>query len=166
MLKLYVRCCSAMLVDLCPKVLSPRNTKILSGVLRAMFYPFGGQMQHFWGQVWYLEATALPLGAKLGDLEGKLGYREVMFKLSWAMLCFVEAICQILFGHVVGCASEMLSPQQDVDFKWVSGSYVGSIWGQVRLSYGHVGAILGPTLAILGLCWRLYEIILDHVASA
>ena len=32
------------------------------------------------------------LGAKLGDLEGKLGYREVMLKLSW-MLCYVEAIC-------------------------------------------------------------------------
>ena len=26
------------------------------------------------------------LGAKLGDLEGKLGRREVMLKLSWAML--------------------------------------------------------------------------------
>ena len=26
------------------------------------------------------------LGAKLGDLEGKLGHREVMLKLSWAML--------------------------------------------------------------------------------
>ena len=45
MLKLYVRYCSAMLLDLCPKVLSPRNTKILSGFWRAMFYPFGGQMQ-------------------------------------------------------------------------------------------------------------------------
>ena len=33
------------------------------------------------------------LGAKLGGLEGKLGYREVMLKLSWAMLCDVEAIC-------------------------------------------------------------------------
>ena len=33
------------------------------------------------------------LGAKLGDLEGKLGYRQVMLKLSWAMLCHVGAIC-------------------------------------------------------------------------
>ena len=31
--------------------------------------------------------------------EGKLSYREVMLKLSWAMLCHVEAICQILLGH-------------------------------------------------------------------
>ena len=42
---------------------------------------------------------------------------------------------------------------------------------KVRLSYGPVGAILvsailGPTSAILGLCWRLYGIILDHVTSA
>ena len=53
---------------------------------------------------------------------------------------------------------EMLSPDQD--FKWVSASYVGSIWGQVRLPYGYFGAILGPTSAIFG------GIILDHVASA
>ena len=25
-----------------------------------------------------------------------------MLKLSWAMLCHVEAICQILFGQVAG----------------------------------------------------------------
>ena len=30
-------------------------------------------------------ATALLLAAKLGDLEGKLSYRGVMLKLSWAM---------------------------------------------------------------------------------
>ena len=69
------------------------------------------------------------------------------------MLFHVGAICQILFGHVVGFTSRHASPQQDQDFKWVSASYVGSI------SYGRVGAILGPTSAILGLCWRLYRII-------
>ena len=178
MLVLYVRYCSAMLLDLCPKVLSPRNTKILSG--RAMFYPFGGQMQgwkqHFgprsgpswpsWALLSYPEATAMVLGAKLGDLEGKLGYREVMLKLSWAMLCYVEAIGQIFFGHVVGFASWSASPQQDQDIEWVSASYVCSIWGQVGLPYGYVGAILGPTSAILGLRWRLYGIILNHVPSA
>ena len=61
-----------------------------------------------------LEATALLLGAKLGDLEGKFGYREVMLKLSRAMLCHVEAICQILFGHVdhvVGFASCGIRPR-------------------------------------------------------
>ena len=44
----------------------------------------------------------------------------------------------------------MLSSQQDQDFKWVSASYVGPIWGQVRLPYAYVGAILGPTWAIWG----------------
>ena len=46
-----------------------------------------------WGQVWpswallrYLEATALLLAAKLGDLEGKLGYPEVMLKLCWYVM--------------------------------------------------------------------------------
>ena len=55
-------------------------------------------------------ATGLLLAAKLGDLEGKLGYRKVMLKLSWAMLCHVEAICQILFSHVVGFASRNAHP--------------------------------------------------------
>ena len=101
MLKLCVRYCSAMLLDLCPNVLSRRNTKDLCGFWRAMFYPFGGHMQgwkqHFgprsmpswpsWTPLRCLEATAMLLGAKLGDLEGKLGHREVMLKLSWAMLC-------------------------------------------------------------------------------
>ena len=49
--------------------------------------------------------------SRLGDLEGKLSYREVILKLSMAMLCHVEAICQILFGHVVGFASRnVLAP--------------------------------------------------------
>ena len=47
----------------------------------------------------------------------------------------------------------MLSPQQ-CRTKILSRFLrdVGSIWGQVRLPYGHVGAMLGPTSAILGLC--------------
>ena len=128
MLKLYVRCCSAMVLDLCPKVFSPRSTKILSGLWQVMLDPFGGQMQgskqHF-GPRWrpslailgpvirYLEATALLLAAKLGHLEGKLGYRGVMLELSWAMLCLLchaEAICQILLGRVVGFASTNFLP--------------------------------------------------------
>ena len=59
-----------------------------------------------WTMFRYLEATAVLLGAKFGDLVGRLGYREVilarswgqvlplcgaMLKLSWAML---------LLGHV------------------------------------------------------------------
>ena len=49
-----------------------------------------------WGQVWpswallrYLEAAALLCAAKLG-------FRKVMLKLSWAMLCHVEAVGAIL----------------------------------------------------------------------
>ena len=53
---------------------------------------FGPRLGASWALLRYLEATALLLGAKLGDLEGKLGYREAMLKLSWAMLCYVEAI--------------------------------------------------------------------------
>ena len=78
-------------------MLSPQQrTKILSGFLRAMLDPFGEP------SLAILEATALLLGAKLGDLEGKLGNREVMLKLSWAMLYHAEGI---LFSHAVGFAS-------------------------------------------------------------
>ena len=53
----------------------------------------------FWAQIGamlrYLGATALLLAAKLGDLEGKLGYRELMLKLSWAMLCYVM-LCYVM----------------------------------------------------------------------
>ena len=125
--EVYVGGYSAMLLDLCRKVLHPRSTKILSGFWRAMLEPFWGvkwKDQSYilgldWGQVW-LEATAR-------DLEGKLGYREVMLKLSWAMLCYVEAVCQILFGHVVGFASRHAFPPAGPRFEWVSASYVGSI---------------------------------------
>ena len=84
------------------------------------------------------------LAAKLGDFEGKLGYREVMLKLSWAMLCHVEAICQILFGHVVGFANRA---------KILSGflrTMLAAFGGQVQLSCGYVGTvgtILGSTSA-------------------
>ena len=91
-------------------------------------------------KVLYLEATAMLLGAKLGDLEGKLGCRGVVFKPSWG----------ILLGHFVAFAARNAFPQQDQDFKWVSASYAGSIWGQSTASYGPVGAILGPISAILG----------------
>ena len=80
------------------------------------------------------------LGVKLGDLEGKLGHRKKNVETKW---CNVEAIGQILHP-------EMLAPQQDQDIERVSASYVCPIWGQVRLPYGYVGAILGPTSTILG----------------
>ena len=60
-----------------------------------MSFPFRGQMQgskHYFGPRLGPSLAILGpvkvslLGAKLGDLEGKLGYREVMFKLNGAML--------------------------------------------------------------------------------
>ena len=95
----------------------PQKHQDFKYVLASYVYPFGVKCKDGsnilgpdWGQVWpswallrHLEAAARLLGAKLGDLEGKLGYREVVFKLSWA----------ILFGHVVAFASKNVLPQQD-----------------------------------------------------
>ena len=90
-------------VGLCPKVPSPRM-----GFDKLCCIHFGVKCKDRsnilgpdWGQVWpallrYLEATALLLAAKLGDLEGKLGYREVMLKLSRCssyMSDFVRPCC-------------------------------------------------------------------------
>ena len=74
MLKLYD--CSAMLLDLCPKVLSPRNTKILSGFWRAMFYPLGVQTQG-WKQ--HFGPRLGPSLATLGRVKVSGGYSYV----SW-----------------------------------------------------------------------------------
>ena len=61
----------------------------------------------------------------------------------------------MLFGHVVGFASQN-APQQDQDFKWVSASYFGSIWGSHPSSQlGHFMAMLVPSSGQLWLCWRL-----------
>ena len=57
-----------------------------------------GSRQRYCGQVWPSWAAQLYfLGARLGDFEGKLNYREVILKLSWAMLCHVEAILYVRF---------------------------------------------------------------------
>ena len=99
MLKLYVRYCSAMLLDLCPRVLFFRNTKIFTWVLASYVLSIWGSHARMeatfwarsepswpsWAPLKYLEATATLLGAKLGDLEGKFGHREVM--LGYVMLC-------------------------------------------------------------------------------
>ena len=96
----------------------------------------------------YLEATAMLLGAKLGDLEGKLRYWEVMLKLSWAMLCYVEAICWTC-QHVVGFASR----------KFLRAMFVGSSkatlwsrWCLLGANFGDFGAVLKATWAHFGPC--------------
>ena len=118
-----------------------------------------GQVWLSWALLRYLEATAMLLGSKLGDLEGKLGSGG---RPTWG----------ILFGHFVAFAARNAFPQQDQDFKWVSASYAGSIWGQSTAilwpRWCHRGANFGDfgaNFAILGLCWRLYGIILDHATS-
>ena len=71
-----------------------------------------------------------------------------MLKLSRAMVGHVEAICQILFGHV-GFVSQS-APPEIPRFKWVLGSYVLPIWGsnagieatfwvQIGAKLGHLG---------------------------
>ena len=80
------------------------------------------------------------LGAKLGDLEGKLGYREVAFKPSWA---FCSAILLLL-------QPEMLSPSRTKILSGFLQAMLAPFGVKVRLSYCPVGAILGPSSAILG----------------
>ena len=84
-----LRCCSAILLELCPKMLCPQKHQDFKWVLASCVGSIRGQVpgsKQTWALSWsmsrYLEATALLLGAKLGDLEGKLGCREVMLTLS------------------------------------------------------------------------------------
>ena len=83
-------------------------------------------------------------GAKFGHFVG-----DVEAKSSRAMVGHVEAICQMLFGHVVGFVSRSALPQKHQDFKWVLASYF-PIWGQMQGSKQHFRPRLGPSLAILG----------------
>ena len=66
-----------------------------------------------------------------------------MLKLSRAMVGHVEAICQILFGHVVGFVPQSALPQKHQDFKWVLASYVLSIWGMGATFWAEIGAKFG-----------------------
>ena len=118
----------------------------------------GAKFGHLWALLRYLEATAtaMLLEAKWGDLEGKLGYREVVFKPSWG----------ILFGHVVAFAARNVLPQQDQDFKWVSASYAGSTWGQSTAilwpRWCHLGAKFGDFGVKFGDFGAVLKAIWDH----
>ena len=136
---------------------APRNTKILSGFWRATFYllSIGGSNARmeatFWAPIWAKSAILGPV-----KVSGSYSHREVTLTLSWAMLCYVKSYrSDFLRPCCWFCNPKCFSPQQDQDIERVSASYVCSIWGQstaARLSYGHVGAILRPISAILGLC--------------
>ena len=78
-------------------------------------------------------------------LESNLAILWVMLKLSRAMVSH-EAICQILFGHVV-LVSQSALPQKHQDFKWVLASYVLSLG--IKCKDGSI--LFGPSLAIFGL---------------
>ena len=54
---------------------------------------------------------------------------------------------------------EMLSPSRTNILSGFLRAMLAPFGVEVRLSYGHVGAILGPISATLGLCSRLYGII-------
>ena len=82
-------------------------------------------------------------------------------EVSQAMAGHAEAICQMLFGHVVGFVSQSALPQKHQDFKWVLASYVGSMWGsnarieatvwaQIGAKFGHLAAKLGDLEGKLG----------------
>ena len=71
----------------------------------------GSKSSGILGASWAIGSSFSP------DPAVKFGQYVVMLKLSWAMLNRVEAICQIMFGHVVGFASEGALPQQNQDFK-------------------------------------------------
>ena len=157
-------------VGFVPQSALPRSSQILSGFWRVRF----GELcwMHFgikykdqsnilgpdWGQVWPLWALLgylqLLLAAKLGDLQGKLGYREVMLKLCWAMLCHVEAR---LYVRLCSAMSLLLHPEMSPPpgrTKILSGflrAMLGPFGGRVRLFCGYVGTvgtILGPASAI------------------
>ena len=70
------------------------------------------------------------LGAKLGDLEGKVGYREVVFKLSWA----------ILFGHFVAFPARNALPIRTKILSKFLRAMLAPFWGQSTIST----AILWP----------------------
>ena len=174
MLKLYVRCCSAISL--------PQKHQDFKWFLASYVFPkFGGQMQgskqHFGprlgpslailGPVKVSGSYSTASWGKVGGSWGQVGLSggHVEAKLGYVMLKLYVRFCSAM---LLVLHPEMLPPSRT---KILSGFLramlaVGSIWGQVRLPCGYVGAILRPTSAILGPRWRLYGISLDHVALA
>ena len=82
-----------------------------------------------------------------------MGYPEVTFKLKLGP--FVRPF--------VAFAARNPFPQQDQDFKRVSASYVGSIWGQgtaiLWLGWCHLGANFGDFGAVLKAIWNHFGLV-------
>ena len=83
----------------------------------------------------HLETAAVDLGGKLTsgkpDFGAKFGHSvgDVGVKSGYGRSSHVEAICQILFGHVVGFVSQSALPLKHQNCKRVLASYLLSIWG-------------------------------------
>ena len=85
--------------------------------------------------------SRLKLDVRVGP---NLAMLWVMLKLSRARVGHVGAICQRLFGHVVGFVSQSALPQKHQDFKWVLANYVLSMWGS-NARMEHFGPRSGPS---------------------
>ena len=122
-----------------------------------------------WALLRYLEAIALLLGAKSGDVEGKLGLSggHVEAKLGYVTLCFVEAICQILFGHVVGFASRSALPPAGPRFKegfcQLCWPHLGLSKATLWLRWCHLGANYGDFGAVEGYTGAFWTMLLRHL---
>ena len=83
-----------------------------------------------WALLRYLKATAMLLGAKLGDFEGKLGYRR-------SCSSYVGLFCStvLLLLH-----PEIISPSRTKILSGFLRAMLAPCGVKVRLSYGHVGA--------------------------
>ena len=137
-----------MLLDLCPKVLSPRNTK--TSYVLSIWVSNARMEATFWAPIWAKLAILGPFKlpgsysyaswGKVGGSWGQVGPsgNHVKAKLGYVMLCW-----SYRSGFLRPCCWFCIP-------KCPSASYVCPMWGQVRLPYGYVGAILGPTSAILG----------------
>ena len=144
MLNLYVRCCSVMLLDLCPKAPGPRFWVDFGKLCLIHLQDFRPRLEPslaILGPIEASEATTPSCGKDKGSW-GQAGPSEghVEAKLVfWKLLCHVEAICQILFGHVIGFASRNAFPPR--------------FW----LGFCELCWLQGSSTAILWLCWKCWH---------
>ena len=129
-----------------------------------------------WGSSARIEATTGILGPRLGPSLAILDHVKVSgsynsvswakLLLSQAMFGHVEAICPIFCGPCGWFCIQKCSPPAGPR------SYVrfcGLCWLHLKVKYENFTARwchLGANFGAFGLCWRLYGIMLDHIASA
>ena len=153
-----------MLLDLCPKVLSPRSTEILSGFWQVMLDPFGGQTQgskqHFGARLAivgpvkvsgsYSSASCGKAGGSWGQVGLSGGHVEA--KLGYVMSCwsymsdFVGPCCWF-------CIQTWSPPSRTKILSGFLPAMLAPLWGQIRLSCGYVG-IVGTILRSTSATYR------------